>query len=189
VIWINPIGTDDNGGTNTLTRSAATSVPADFDAGAASAQTIISGDAWVEFSAGENGLSHVLGLRNSCDDPMNDCPDADPSIDAIGFAISLNFDDQVYVIETVPGPALNVLGPFGTYTPGERFRVKIVNNHDGTATISYVRIMGACPDGTVCTEVPLATSTATPVYPLRVDTSFREQNASLTNVTLVRIQQ
>jgi len=63
-----------------------------------------------------------------------------------------------------------------------------VDNHDGTATISYSRFH-ACTPGPLCTEDVFYTSLQTPNYPLRVDASFREQNATLTNVTLVRIQQ
>jgi hypothetical protein len=161
----------------------------DFNVGAASLQMIVNGDGWVEFSTDETGadlMSHVLSLRESCDDPLN-CPDDDPGIGDIGFAISLNSDGKVYVLESKPGPDPKVLGPFmPPYAAGERFRVRAVDNHDGTATISYSRFH-ACTPGPACEEDVFATSLPTAVYPLRVDTSFREQNATLTNVTLVRI--
>ena len=126
--------------------------------------------------------NHVLSLRPSCPDPMI-CPDTDDSLDAIGFAINLAADGKVYVIEGAAGFNQNKLGPFGLpYAAHERFRVRATDNHDGTATISYSRFSGCTP---ICTEDVFATSTPTPLYPLRVDTSFREQNATLTNVTLV----
>ena len=186
VAWIDLFGTDDFG--NTLTRIAETTGPDDddFNAGAASAQLITSGDAWVEFEATQTNLSHVLGVRASCDDPAA-CPDKDHSLDDIGFSISLNSNGMVYVIESAT--PLTVLGPFDPpYSIGERFRVKIKDNHNGTATISYARLIGPCTIGTVCTEDEFATMAGpAPQYPLRVNVSFREQSATIANVTIVRI--
>ena len=191
VTWIEEIGTGDFGGSTSLTRTAATTGPdtIDFNAGAASAQLITTGDAWVEFGippgATETTLSHVLGVRESCID-FAACPD-NPSLDDIGFAISLNSDGQVYVIES--GTPLAVFGPFGDpYTAAERFRVKIKDNHDNTATISYVRLTGPCTPGTACVEDEFHTSNGpAPQYPLRINASFREVDATIANVTMVRI--
>ena len=188
VQWIDLIGTTDNGGTNSLMRTAPTTgpLPVDWNAGAASVQTILGGDAWVEFEAGEIGLAHGLALRNSCADPMNNCPDIDPSLVNMGFLMILASDNQVYTAEA--GASLTVHGPFGPYAPGERYRVRALDNHDGTATISFSRLTAPCIPGTVCAETVLATSPApSTVFPLRVDASFRDQNATLANVTLVRI--
>jgi hypothetical protein len=190
VKWVDHIGTtgtSDGAGNNTLTRTAPTTGNGaiDFNAGAASAQTILSGDAWVEFSASDITTSHVVSLRNSCADAFN-CPDVDPGLDAIGFAISLNFDGLLYVLES--GPSLTVV-PFGPYAAGERFRVKATDNHDGKATISYSRLIGPCTLGTQCSEDVFYTSPTTVLYPLRVDAAFREQNATVTNAHLVRIKQ
>ena len=190
--WADQIGTDNQFGSNFLTRIAATTGPdtIDFNAGAASGELITTGDAWVEFGAPpgatETTLSHVLGVRESCP-KISDCPDTDPSLGDIGFAISLNSDGQVYVIES--GPALAVFGPFGApYTGVDRFRVKITDRHDGTATISYVRLVGPCTPGTECAEDEFYTHVgAGPQYPLRVNASFREHGATIANVTIVRI--
>jgi hypothetical protein len=189
VVWIDAspgiliFGADNN----SLQRTAPTTGPGeiDFNEGAGSAQTIVEGDGWVEFAALQNGVSHVIGLRESCEDPIS-CPDTDFGLGGIGFAISLNNDDNVYVIES--GSPLVVAGPFGnTYTPGERFRVRATDNHDGTATISYSRLTAACVEGTVCAEDVFHTHVGpSPSYPLRVDATFREVNATLENVTLVR---
>lgn len=188
VKWIDHIGTSDGSGSNTLTRIAPTTGVnvVDFNAGAASGQTIISGDAWVEFEASEINLTHVLSLRPSCAVPF-DCPDMVPGLSEIGFAIDLASDGQVYVLEN--GSPLDVLGPFGPYAAGERFRIRVVDNHDGKAKISYSRIVGPCAPGTVCTEDVFLTSSGGPIYPLRVDSSFREQGGTLANVNLVRIKQ
>ncbi len=185
--------------THNLMRVAATSAPATdppFDAGAASSQWITKGDAYVEFSAFENTLSHVLGLSEinvgplGC--PFESCDDHDPSLDDIGFAISLNRDGRFYVIENgvlVNGPDVN--GSFGTYNAGDKFRVKVTDNSDlaKTATISYVRIVGSCSPGTPCPELVFyASLTHVGNYPLRADTSFREYGAKITDVRIVRIQ-
>jgi len=190
VTWVDHHGTTDAGGTNHLQRTDPTtgSTTDDFNAGAASAQIITTGDAWVEFEAlGTNLKAHVLGVRESVDsagDPCFDaslCPDDDPGVNNIGFAIDLNTDSQVFVFEGVNG-VLTGQGPFGTYTPGERYRVNVTSNHDGTATITYSRKVGS-----VFTQFA-ETTLAHPQYPLRVDTSFREKGATIGNAAIVRIQ-
>ena len=179
VQWIDLVGTMAAG--NSLTRTApATGM---FDAGAASMQTIAKGDAYVEFEASESNKSHVLGLSLGA-------ADTDPSIADIGFAISLNADGRFYVLEggsLIMGPDIN--GSFGTYTVGQRFRVKLTDNHDGTAAVTYARVNGPCTPGNPCPDTVFYTHAGAPtMYPLRVDASFREQPATLANVTIVRIQ-
>ena len=62
-------------------------------------------------------------------------------------------------------------------------------NFDGTAAITYSRVNGSCVPGTPCPDTVFYTHTGAPAtYPLRVDASFREQNATLANVSIVRIQ-
>jgi hypothetical protein len=185
---------------NDLQRTAATSQPPDFDAGTASKQRIEHGDAYVEFSAAENTLSHVIGLSEISDGCADPCADSDPSLTDINFAISLNADGRVYVIESgvlVTGPDIN--GSFGTYDPNDvfdpndpktRFRVSLRQSSDGTptATVTYSRMTAQCVPGNQCPEDVFYTHDGLGHYPLRVDTSFREANATLTNVTVVRIQ-
>ena len=186
VKWIDHIGTSDNGGTNDLERTDPTTgtMTVDFNAGAASAQTIKSGDAWVEFAAGDGtDKVHVLGVRESCADPFN-CPDLDPHIETVGYAIDLNSDGMVYVLEPDPSGGPFLVQTTGlAYTLGERFRVRVTQNIDGTATISYSRLVGGVD------QAPFhITTSSTPNYPLRVDTTFREQGARISDVTLVRIK-
>ena len=65
--------------------------------------------------------------------------------------------------------------------------MKLLDNFDGTATVSYSRIVGACVPGMPCNEIVFYEHVgAHAVYPLRVDTSFREQNGTLANVSIVR---
>ena len=172
---------------NSIKRTALATMPADFNEGAGSEQTITKGDGWVEFEAGQTGVSHVIGLRESCEDPAN-CPDSDHGLTGIGFAISLNSNNNVYVLES--GNPVVVEGPFGApYSPGERFRVRATANSDGkTATITYARLAN-CKDDVCASEFVFWTSKAAkPSYPLRVDAIFREENATLENVTIVRIK-
>jgi hypothetical protein len=178
--WTDFIGTE-AGGTNTLTRTAP-SVSLTFDAGAASDLLIFEGDAWVEFNVTELATAHALMFATSpCNDPFA-CPDTDPSAN-FGVGIDLASDSQIYAVEHGVFP-----GPYGPYVVGERYRLKATDNHDGKATISFARISGTCiPATTNCTEQPLYTSPTTVAYPLRVDAAIRDQFATLTNVTVMRI--
>lgn len=170
-------------GTNTLTRNIPSSVPLAFDAGAASAQLIFEGDAWVEFNVTEDATAHALMMRTSpCEDPHL-CGDPDTSAN-FGIGIDLAGDSQIYGVENGTFP-----GPFGAYVVGDRYRVKISDNHDGKATISIAHVTGVCQAGTTnCTEdPPLWQSAVTVAYPIRIDASIRDENATLTNVTVMRI--
>jgi hypothetical protein len=166
---------------NTVGKPEMTPEPVDgmFDSGAASVQTIESGDAWIEFEAKETLVSHVLGVSNA------DLPVAGLKLENIAFALSLNYDDSnIYVLENgVNGD------PVGKYAPEERFRLLITDNHDGTAKVSYLRLQAGCKDGVPCLNTEIAPpSTTTISYPLRVFAMFRERPAQLTNVTMVYIK-
>jgi len=176
-------------GTKAMTNSLSKDSPenGNFNAGSQAAQIIASGDAWIEFGAGENGKSHVLGVSNCspfCDPNNLPPPDIDRTLNDIEFSLSLNFDDGVYALEK-DNP---VAGPVFPYTPNDRFRLHIKDNHDGKAVISYTRVKQPCDVGKACGEDPVfAYVTPGPAYPLRIDTSFREDKANITNVNIVRI--
>lgn len=174
VVWTDLVGT--SASANDLSRIAATT--GELDAGAASKQTITRGDAWVEFEATENDMSHVIGLSADVG------TDNDPTAADVAFGIRLGGNGKVVVFEdgAVVGTSL------GFYDPGDRFRVQLQDNLDGTATVTYVKLNAACTPGTVCNTSVLATSAKTATYPLRVDASLRDAGATLKNVTLVRIQ-
>jgi hypothetical protein len=179
VVWVDLIDTDADG--NALSFSG--DETGDFSAGAASEQLITEGDAWVEFEAGETGVSHIVGVRASCD-TIAICPDTDGTLADIPLSLSLNRTGDVNVIEN----GVVVAGPFPPYSAGERFRIHVVE-HFGTANISFSRLPAPCMPNTPCTEDsfyehPVGTG---PSYPLRVDATFRETNASLQNVTIMRI--
>jgi hypothetical protein len=181
VSWQHPQGVMIGGGaSNTLTRTAATT--GNFDAGAASVQTIAGGDGYVEFTATETNLARLGGLSIG-----SGTSDTNPNFTNINFAIDLFSDGQFYVFER--GQIQN--GPngfaFGTYAAGDRFRVSVKDNFDGTATVAYSRVVGACAPGTHCAENVFYTSTVLGSYPLYADSSLKEQGATLDDVRLVRI--
>jgi hypothetical protein len=164
--------------------------PGEFTAGAASEQLITTGDAWVEFEAGELDKSHVVGVRTSCDD-VAACPDTDGTLaDIVPLVLSLNFSGEVNIVENVAGTLAVVGGPFPNYALGERFRIHVVDHGDNTADISFTRLPAPCSPNLPCTETPLpyTSSAPRPSYPLRVDATFREGPASLANVTIMRIK-
>ena len=186
VAWQNAIGVATSGpDNNTLTRTLATDNT--FDAGAASSQTIAQADGYVQFIATETNAARLCGLANGAP------PDTVPDITDINFAIDLFKDGHFYVFENgtkILGPDSNAatLGSFGTYAPGDKFRVYVTRNNDGSGQITYAKITGPCSDGSPCPEVRFYTSLTSATYPLRVDSSFREQNGTLTDVRLVRIR-
>jgi hypothetical protein len=186
VVWTDLMGTSAVG-SNLTDNSAPTG---NFDAGAVSTKWIHASNGYVEFEASENTLSHVVGLAHVSGGCPFPCTDNDPSLVDITFAISLNSDGRFYIVEggtLVVGPDVN--GSFGTYVAGDRFRVKVKDTLDGTAAVSYSRLIGACLPGHTCNETVFHTDAGSPaVYPLRVDASFREQTATLANVSIVHVQ-
>jgi hypothetical protein len=182
-----------------LTRTAPTTgtTTDDFNAGAASTQWITRGDGYVEFAAAETTLSHVVGLSlvpAGCTSPAA-CPDGDPHLTDMDFSIGLQSDGRVYVLERATlVPRAPGVPDFGTYGAGERFRLGVKDNLDGTATISYLRVIGACTPGAPCPVVPFELVPGIPLtrgpvpYPFRVDASFREQGAMLTAARIVRMK-
>jgi hypothetical protein len=172
VTWQNLIGAGAAGGT--LSRSAVTSGM--WDAGATSSEVITAGDGYVEFTASEVDKARVGGLSNG---PP---PDTAPSFTDIDFGIALGVGGSVNIFEHGTPK-----GAFGTYVSGDRFRVRVKDNFDGTAVVSYSKISTPCAVGTPCDESVFYTSLIAGNYPFRVDAALFDQNATLTAVHLVRI--
>ena len=172
VDWSNLNGVSAAGGT--LTRTAPTT--GFSDAGASSSQLIARGDAYLEFTATETDTARTAGLSSGPPPPggitFND-------ID-FGLLLLLN---EVLVVEN--GPAV---GTFGPYNAGDKFRVKLKDNFDGTATVSFARLVGPCVDGAPCNEAVFFTSPNPATYPVRVDAMFREQGGTITDARIVRIR-
>ncbi len=185
ILWTDLIGVSTpRGGSSDLTRTAPTTGL--FDAGAVSSQWVTRGDAYLEFGVTR---SHRLGLTEIPAGCAAPCPDTDPGADGIGFAIEAGADGRVYVFEggvRIDGPDLN--GSFGTYDAAERFRINLRDNGDGSATVSYARVVGSCMPGNPCSTSVFLTRTGRPRYPFRADATLQEVDTSLLDVRAARIR-
>jgi hypothetical protein len=187
VTWQNVIAVNANN--NTLTKDA-TGTNA-FDAGAASKETITTGDAYVEFTA--TGIStRIVGLS------LGDT-DTDSGFVSIDYGLDLFKDGCVYIFEKGapvsgplklgdPGNPCTVDGAFLTYADGDKFRISVTDNNDGTATIGYVQVTAACATSLDCPSFADSSTHAPYSQQLRVDTSFHDDNAVVENVVIVRIR-
>lgn len=149
VVWTNIIGVQATG--NSLTKTASTGWA---NAGAASIQSLPSGDGGVSAVATEANRHRTFGLSRG--DTVADWYDID-----FGFYLNANGTIQIY-----EGGVSQ--GNFGTYAAGDVVRVAV-----SSGTVSYIH------NGTT-----LRVSTAAPAYPLLVDTAFFDQNATLTGAVL-----
>ena len=174
VNWINLNGVNAVGGT--LTRTAPTTGFSDAGASSSLPQLINGGDAYVEFTATEITTARTVGL-SSGPPPMGGI--TFNNID-VGLLLLL---DQIVVVEN--GPAVT---SFVNYAPNTKFRVKLRDHFDNSATISVVRLTASCEDGSPCPEAMIYTSPTRRMYPFRVDAMFREQGGTVTNARIVRIR-
>ncbi len=150
VSWTNAVGVSISG--NSVTKTAAT---AWGNGGAASSQSIVSGDGYVEFTATELNSDRICGLSNG---------DANQDWTDIDFGLYMRGDGYASIVE------------FGTYygnigvpiSTGDVLRVSIEGG-----VVKYRK------NGTV-----FYTSSATATYPLRVDTAFYQTGSTLANVVL-----
>jgi hypothetical protein len=173
VEWVDLNGVSASGGT--LTRTAPTT--GFSDAGASSSQLIASGDAYLEFTATETNTARTAGLTTGPPPPGG------VTFFDIGFGLLLLDTGEILALES----GLSV-GNFGLYAAGDKFRLKLRDNHDTTATVSYARITGPCVDGSPCNETVFHTSASPISYPVRVDAMFREQGGTVTEARIARIR-
>ena len=173
IVWENLVGTSASG--STLTKTAGT---ANFDSGGVSTQTIDVADGYVEFTAPDNTTAKIVGLTTG---PPG--ADTDASANALNFGVGLSFNGQVFVYENG-----NAIGPLGAYLAGDRFRVTVHDNFDGTATVSFSTVTGTCNPGSACNETVFSTGTMTGAYPFHVDASLYSPGTTITNVQIVRIE-
>lgn len=175
VEWTNPSGVDVVG--NTLTKN--TPDLGAFDAGAASTQTVTQGDAYVEFTVDGPDGGRALGLSTGAP------PDTDYTTADLGFAFRISGTGNIFIAENgtlLTGP---IGGAYATATPGDKLRITVTDNFDGTALVKYTRF----PAGMVGSEGDVLREMAGPVtYPLRVDASLRGAGATLIDVRIVRIK-
>ena len=172
VDWVDRDGVSDTPD-GTLTRTAPTT--GFSDAGTSSSQLIAGGDAYLEFTATETNTARTAGLSSGPPPPGG------ITFNDLGFGILL-LDNQVHVVENG-----NSVSSFGAYASGDKFRVKLRENFDGTATVSFARVVGPCVEGVKCNEAVFHTSTNPVAYPVRADAMFREQGGTVTVARLVFI--
>jgi alpha-tubulin suppressor-like RCC1 family protein len=146
VIWQDAVGVSVSGATLVNTG------PSGWVAGAVSTHEIQAGSGYVEFTAVETTTSRACGLGTG---------ETDQGLGDIDFAISLTSSGAVEVRESGVSR-----GSFGTYVPGDRFRVEV-----------YAGVVRYRRNGAV-----LYTSALLPVYPLAVDTSLNETGATIADV-------
>jgi hypothetical protein len=135
---------------NTMSKSAAAGWG---NAGAASTWFLPSGDGYVEFQASEADTRRILGLSNG---------DSNRKSSDVDFGFYLNLDGRVFIYEKGVSR-----GAFGTYAPGDVFRVSVE-----AGFVRYRR-----------NGVLLRTGKR-PVYPLLVDTALYSYGATLADVVI-----
>jgi hypothetical protein len=189
VEWTDLVGVSATATTGSLTRIDPTTGTGDIDinAGAVSHQWIWGGDAYVEFSASENTLNHIIGFSvvpDGCTSPEA-CLEGRRRLADVGFALGLNFDQNVYVIED---GGSRIVGPLMGYVAGDRFRITLTNRFDSPRKITYSRIPADCTPGRHCLEMPFREQTVGPSsYPVRVAALFRDFGATFRDVHIVFI--
>jgi len=150
--WANAVGAAVSG--NGLRKSSMTP---GWNAGAASTNTVESGDGFLEFVATETTTTRAVGLSGD---------DADQTLADIEYAIQLKADGAVEVDESGISR-----GTFGTYSSGDRFRVEVRQG-----SVQYVR-----------NGVAFYTSAFAPAYPMRADASLYTTGATLVDVRVERL--
>ncbi|MDC0669447.1 peptidoglycan DD-metalloendopeptidase family protein [Nannocystis radixulma] len=145
VEWDNLVNAEAAG--SSLTRSAGSG----WTAGAASVQTIESGDGFVEFSTAETDRAKMAGLSFS---------DANQGYVDIDFAFYLRSNGELEIYEDG-----NLRGSFGAYGEGDRFRVEVA---DGQIRYRHNGL------------VVYTNDTSHFQYPLALDTSLHDAGATIT---------
>jgi hypothetical protein len=152
VVWKNAVNVAVSG--NSLTRTGAPG----WNAGASSTKQL-SGNGYVEFTAGPAGSHRILGLGNG---------DTGQSYSDVAFGFLLADTGVLTIYESG-----NFRGYFGTYSPADRLRVAVESG-----SVRYYR-----------NGVLLHTSASSPTFPLLVDSSLYETGAPLNNVTVSGVWQ
>jgi PKD repeat protein len=130
-----------------------------WDSGASSAKALAGGDGYLEFTAAEATLDKAIGFNNGDPDQSSIMP----------FEFLLTAQSRVQIREGWNTILMQGSYPdFGTYAPGDRFRISI---HGGV--VRYWQ-----------NGVLLYTSAVQPVYPLDLDTSFTVEGAAISNAVL-----
>jgi len=131
-----------------------TGIATAWDAGATSIASIPAGDGYIEFGAADTTTMKAAGLSNG---------NGNQSRGDIDFAISLDAAGGVSVFE---GGTLR--GHFGSYTASDLFQIQVESG-----VVTYFK-----------NRQSFFTSSATPGYPLLLDTSLRTPGARIVDARL-----
>jgi hypothetical protein len=148
VNWTNIVGVTAT--TNNLVKTAATA----WGNGGASSIESVASDSFVEFTTNDATTAKIAGLS------LGDSNQADTDID---FGIYPSVKNKLFIIESG-----NLIGQFGTYIPGDVFRVESVE-----------RVVRYYKNGTL-----IHTSTRVPQFPAIVDTALHHTGATINNVVI-----
>jgi len=147
LIWTNAVNVSITG--NSLKKTG----DPGWNAGAGSTFSIPAGDGWVEFTATETNTNRVAGWSSRNDSH---------TLADIAFGIAVTDTGQVAVYE-----AGLLVGTFGTYGAGDRFRVE---TGGASGSVRYRR-----------NGVVFNTGSAVAGYPLFANASLNETGATVTN--------
>ena len=154
VLWISDVNVTVNG--NNLTKTGG--VDREWDAGAVSAQTLVSGNGFVETTAAETTTNRMIGWSTG---------NTDQHFSDIDFAAYLRPNGELLIFER----GVQVNGFSDTYQSGDVIRIEIRG-----ANVVFLKNN---------VEVHTLTNKITSSnYPLRVDTSLHGAGATLENVNM-----
>jgi len=152
VTWQNAVGVTVSG--SNLTKTA-TDGWGNAGASSSSAQSIPSGDGYVEFSTNENNHGKMGGLSNG--NPAQDYT-------KINFAMNINSAGSINIYESGILKATGI----STYIAGDVLRIAVVSG-----VVNYYK------NGTL-----LYTSSIMPVYPLLFGTALNQSGGTITNAKI-----
>jgi alpha-tubulin suppressor-like RCC1 family protein len=148
LVWANEVGVALSGSSLAKTGTAG------WNAGASSANTIESGDGFVEFTPGGTDDARICGLGTDV---------ASQAFADVDFGVHLQADGTWEVVEG--GVAK---GNFGSYAATDRFRVEVV-----AGSVRYV-----------LNDTVAYTSLGTPTYPLRANAAFDTPGGTIDDAVL-----
>ena len=126
-----------------------------WNAGAVSKKALLSGDAFVEFTASETTSYRICGLTTRT---------SVTAFEDVGFGVLLTDAGTIALYESG-----SYVGPFGPYSSGDRFRVSLASG-----IVRYWR-----------NDALLYTSARVPSYPLRAGTALYTTGATVSGVAFV----
>lgn len=184
VNWMNTDGVDVSLDGSSITFNGAGTHAPDangYRAGAALLEIIPEWDAVVEFSMSETNVSHVLTLNTTSCLDSKACPDTDPTTADMSVLINFDADGFVYV-HTEDGTQLAKSD--APYAAGEIFHLRLGDLHNGESQLSLWRVHPGGAESYIWWD---SSNDHTVTYPLRLEASFKDATAGISNVKMIRV--